>query len=222
MGALHAALSQEADMTKRFEHLVPEIILGLIANDGGAGQELRNAVTAADAPGSSPLDVTSFLREAKLTRKSALLFNDLPMTLRSDILPTIPTSSTSTSTSTMNTTLTSPTTTTNTTTSPDQDASCVSSSSCESDESLVDDFIRTGCYYASGCLVIDVRSPGEFQQGRIPGAVNVPLFSDEERATVGTIYKKKVRQPVERILVTICNVHSSLLHHALLCTHIRT
>ena len=39
--------------------------------------------------------------------------------------------------------------------------------------------------------IIDVRSPGEFSDGHMPGAVNIPLFSDEERAIVGTIYKQK-------------------------------
>jgi tRNA 2-selenouridine synthase len=34
-------------------------------------------------------------------------------------------------------------------------------------------------------VVLDVRSPGEYGKGHIPGAVNVPLFSDEERAKVG-------------------------------------
>ncbi|GHB71018.1 tRNA 2-selenouridine(34) synthase MnmH [Persicitalea jodogahamensis] len=38
--------------------------------------------------------------------------------------------------------------------------------------------------------VVDVRSPGEFAQGHIPGAVNIPLFSNEERAQVGTAYKQ--------------------------------
>lgn len=38
--------------------------------------------------------------------------------------------------------------------------------------------------------VIDVRSPSEFSQGHIPGAVNIPLFSDEERKVVGTAYKQ--------------------------------
>jgi tRNA 2-selenouridine synthase len=37
--------------------------------------------------------------------------------------------------------------------------------------------------------VVDVRSPGEFMQGHIPGAFNLPLFDDSERAVVGTIYK---------------------------------
>jgi len=41
--------------------------------------------------------------------------------------------------------------------------------------------------------VVDVRSPAEFSQGHIPGAINLPLFSDEERARVGTAYKKTGR-----------------------------
>ena len=36
--------------------------------------------------------------------------------------------------------------------------------------------------------IIDVRSPGEFADGHIHGAVNLPLFLDEERARVGTTY----------------------------------
>lgn len=39
-------------------------------------------------------------------------------------------------------------------------------------------------------IFVDVRSPGEFQQSSIPGAVNLPLLDDAERATVGTCYKK--------------------------------
>lgn len=41
--------------------------------------------------------------------------------------------------------------------------------------------------------LIDVRSPKEFAQGHIPGAVSMPLFSDEERAIVGTLYKQQGR-----------------------------
>ncbi|MCU0319784.1 MAG: tRNA 2-selenouridine(34) synthase MnmH [Flavobacteriales bacterium] len=46
---------------------------------------------------------------------------------------------------------------------------------------------------AEGAPIIDVRSPGEFARGHIPGAVNVPLFSDQERAVVGTLYKQTGR-----------------------------
>ena len=38
--------------------------------------------------------------------------------------------------------------------------------------------------------VADVRTPAEYRHGHIPGAANIPLFSDEERALVGTLYKK--------------------------------
>jgi tRNA 2-selenouridine synthase len=43
--------------------------------------------------------------------------------------------------------------------------------------------------------VVDVRSPGEFAEGHIPGAINIPIFNNEERAIVGTIYIKKGRLP---------------------------
>lgn len=36
--------------------------------------------------------------------------------------------------------------------------------------------------------VIDVRSPSEHAEDRVPGAVSLPVLSDEERARVGTIY----------------------------------
>jgi tRNA 2-selenouridine synthase len=39
--------------------------------------------------------------------------------------------------------------------------------------------------------IIDVRTPAEFEVGHIPGAFNIPLFSNEERAHVGTVYKKQ-------------------------------
>jgi tRNA 2-selenouridine synthase len=42
--------------------------------------------------------------------------------------------------------------------------------------------------------VLDVRSPAEFGQGHIPGARNLPLFSDDERAEVGTLYKQQGRR----------------------------
>ncbi len=38
--------------------------------------------------------------------------------------------------------------------------------------------------------LVDVRSPKEFQESTIPGSLNIPIFNDEERAEVGTIYKQ--------------------------------
>lgn len=43
-------------------------------------------------------------------------------------------------------------------------------------------------------IIIDVRTPAEFEAGHIPGAVNLPLFSNEERAEVGTLYVQVSRE----------------------------
>ncbi len=49
-------------------------------------------------------------------------------------------------------------------------------------------------FLAGGGALLDVRTPAEFAQGHIPGARNLPLFSDDERAEVGTLYKQQGRQ----------------------------
>ncbi|MCB0261917.1 MAG: tRNA 2-selenouridine(34) synthase MnmH, partial [Calditrichaeota bacterium] len=43
-------------------------------------------------------------------------------------------------------------------------------------------------------LVLDVRTPAEYQRGHIPGAANLPLFSNEERSVIGTLYKHQGRE----------------------------
>lgn len=43
-------------------------------------------------------------------------------------------------------------------------------------------------------ILLDVRSPGEYGQGHIPGAISFPLFSDAERALVGTCYKQQGKE----------------------------
>ncbi len=55
--------------------------------------------------------------------------------------------------------------------------------------------IRQFLHLAENIPVIDVRSPLEFKSGHIPGALNIPLFTDEERSIVGTKYKKEGRIP---------------------------
>lgn len=54
----------------------------------------------------------------------------------------------------------------------------------------IDDFLAR----PSDVPIIDVRTPGEFAAGHIPGAVNVPLFSNEERVQIGTTYKHVSRR----------------------------
>ncbi|MBP7274095.1 MAG: tRNA 2-selenouridine(34) synthase MnmH [Saprospiraceae bacterium] len=44
-------------------------------------------------------------------------------------------------------------------------------------------------------ITIDVRSPAEFERGHIPRSINLPLFSDEERALVGICYKNEGQAP---------------------------
>ena len=64
--------------------------------------------------------------------------------------------------------------------------------------------------------VIDVRSPGEFLHAHIPGAVNLPLFNDEERKVVGTLYKQKSREEAIKagldFLVLKCGALLNLLN----------
>ena len=60
--------------------------------------------------------------------------------------------------------------------------------------------------------IIDVRSPSEFYQGHWPGAVNIPLFSDSERETIGKSYKKESRLKaiLQGLKVTIPNAKNLL------------
>lgn len=39
-------------------------------------------------------------------------------------------------------------------------------------------------------LLLDVRTPAEYAESHIPGARNLPLFDDDERAEIGTLYKQ--------------------------------
>ena len=52
------------------------------------------------------------------------------------------------------------------------------------------EFDETGFCETAFDEIIDVRSPSEFAEDHIPGAINCPVLDDEERARVGTIYKQ--------------------------------
>jgi len=52
--------------------------------------------------------------------------------------------------------------------------------------------------FACTHAVIDVRSPSEYANGHIPGAHSVPLFSDQQRAVVGTLYVQKGKEEAIR------------------------
>lgn len=53
----------------------------------------------------------------------------------------------------------------------------------------ISEFLKLADHYP----IIDVRSPSEFKQGHIPGAINIPLFDDHQRETVGISYARQGR-----------------------------
>lgn len=65
---------------------------------------------------------------------------------------------------------------------------------------------------AENIPVIDVRSPREFEAGHIPGAFNIPLFDNEERAIVGTTYQNEGRIPalIEGLRLSGTSMHQKL------------
>jgi len=54
----------------------------------------------------------------------------------------------------------------------------------------VEQFVKLSIQYP----VIDVRSDGEYAHAHVPGAFSLPLFNNEERKVVGTIYKQQSRE----------------------------
>ena len=59
--------------------------------------------------------------------------------------------------------------------------------------------------------IVDVRSPGEFAAGHIPGAVSVPLFDDEQRAEIGTLYRNAGQEPAIVLGTKIGNAKTDYL-----------
>lgn len=59
-----------------------------------------------------------------------------------------------------------------------------------SEKLAVKEFIKL----AENNPVIDVRSRSEYLRGHIPGAVNLQLFTDEERHKIGIIYKQSGKE----------------------------
>lgn len=55
------------------------------------------------------------------------------------------------------------------------------------------------CLRATGLPLLDVRSPAEFAKGHIPGAYNLPVFSDEERAAVGIAHARGGNEAAVRV-----------------------
>ncbi|RYZ21686.1 MAG: tRNA 2-selenouridine(34) synthase MnmH [Chitinophagaceae bacterium] len=60
---------------------------------------------------------------------------------------------------------------------------------------LIDEFLLL----SKDALLFDVRSQGEYGHAFLPGAVSLPLFSDEERKVIGTAYKRASREQAIKI-----------------------
>ena len=59
--------------------------------------------------------------------------------------------------------------------------------------------------------IVDVRTPLEFAEDHIPGALNAPVLSNEERVIVGTMYKQV--SPFEATRVGAAMVARNIAHH---------
>lgn len=60
-------------------------------------------------------------------------------------------------------------------------------------------------------MIIDVRSPGEFVEDHVPGAVNLPVLDNAERATIGTAYVQESRFLARRMGAAL--VARNVAHH---------
>lgn len=60
---------------------------------------------------------------------------------------------------------------------------------------MIKDIEVTEALNLENAVFIDLRSPVEFNTGHIPGAVNIPLFSDQERSEIGIIYRHQGPEP---------------------------
>jgi len=61
--------------------------------------------------------------------------------------------------------------------------------------------------------IIDVRTPLEFAEDHLPGAVNVPILTNVERVEIGTLYKQEGPQKARlRGLELTCGRFASMVH----------
>jgi len=59
--------------------------------------------------------------------------------------------------------------------------------------------------------LIDVRSPGEYADDHLPGAINLPVLDDEQRARVGTLHVQTSAFDARRLGAAL--VASNIAHH---------
>lgn len=47
--------------------------------------------------------------------------------------------------------------------------------------------------------ILDVRAPSEYAEDHMPGAISMPVLSEEERVLVGTLYKQRSAFEAKRV-----------------------
>lgn len=52
---------------------------------------------------------------------------------------------------------------------------------------------------------IDVRSPSEYESETIPGAINIPIFNNEERSLIGIVYKQESIEKAKKIGIELAS-----------------
>jgi len=67
-----------------------------------------------------------------------------------------------------------------------------------------------------GTLLIDARTPAEFADGTIPGAINVPLLDNEQRHQVGSVYKQQGKAEARLLGVKLVSPHIPAMIDAVL------
>ena len=67
--------------------------------------------------------------------------------------------------------------------------------------------------------IIDVRTPSEFAEDHIPGAINCPVLKDEQRIEVGTLYKQ--HSPFDAKRIGAAYVAENIAHHLIHSFHNR-
>lgn len=54
-------------------------------------------------------------------------------------------------------------------------------------------------------VIVDIRSPSEYAQFHIPGAINIPLFEDDEKLLIGYVYRKEGVERAKQLGYSIAN-----------------
>ncbi|MCI6277942.1 MAG: tRNA 2-selenouridine(34) synthase MnmH [Clostridium sp.] len=68
-------------------------------------------------------------------------------------------------------------------------------------------------------VLIDVRSPKEYEDFTIPGAVNIPLFTNEEREKIGTVYVNESVEKAKRMGIEAVSSKLPLIFDDILKLH---